>query len=308
MEINVKITKQGDKQYLIAVARDKSEQNLLESQLQQARKMEAMGTLAAGIAHDFNNVLYAITGYTELSIDLIPEGNNAKKNLGKVLQSANRAKELVQQILTFSRKAKKEKKPVSVQSILKEVGSLIRTSLPSTIEIRSDIDPECDPVMADPTQIHQIIMNLATNAYHAMEEKGGVLGLTLMRDETGSDESEISRDLAPGAYLKLIVEDTGTGIEQDSINRIFDPYFTTKAVGKGTGMGLSVVHGIVKDHGGDIRVFSEPGQGTVFHVYLPMIETGADEPEARSYEPVPKGTERILFVDDEEEIVNLSTQ
>ena len=282
--------------------------NKLQSQLQQAQKMEAIGALAGGIAHDFNNVLYAVMGYTELTMDLVPEGSKAQINLQRVMKAAGRAKEMVQQILAFSRQSKKEKKPISVQSVLKEAGNLLRTSIPSTIEIRQDIDTECDAVMADPTQIHQIIMNLATNAYHAMQETGGVLGLTLMQDEIGSDDSGVSPDLKPGAYLKLTVEDTGHGIDRDVMGKIFDPYFTTKAVGKGTGMGLSVVYGIVKEHGGDIRVYSEPGQGTAFHVYLPVIETDAAEPNAISVEPAPTGTERILFVDDEEVVVDLAQQ
>jgi len=304
-----------ERQVLFSIVHDitkrkkaEEEKNKLETQLQRAQKMEAIGALAGGIAHDFNNVLYAVMGYTELTMDLVTEGSTAQTNLQRVMKAADRAKEMVQQILAFSRQSKKEKKPISVQSVLKEAGNLLRTSIPSTIEIRQDIDTECDAVMADPTQIHQIIMNLATNAYHAMQETGGVLGLTLMQDEIGSDDLEFSPDLKPGAYLKLTVEDTGHGIDRDVMGKIFDPYFTTKAVGKGTGMGLSVVYGIVKDHGGDIRVYSEPGQGTAFHVYLPVIETDAAEPNAISVEPAPTGTERILFVDDEEVVVDLAQQ
>jgi PAS domain S-box-containing protein len=284
------------------------EQKKLEDQLRQAQKMEAIGSLAGGIAHDFNNVLYAIIGYTELSIGAVPEGSKAQSNLHEVLKAADRATDMIQQILTFSRKAEKEKKPISVQSVLKEAVNLIRTSLPSTIEIRQDIDADCDPVMADPTQIHEIIMNLSTNAYHAMRENGGVLGITLRQEEISSDDSKYDLDLNPGPYLKLTVEDTGHGIAGNVMGRIFDPYFTTKGVGEGTGMGLSVVHGIVKDHGGDIRVYSEPGKGTAFHVYLPVIETGAVERKIISTEPAPTGTERILFVDDEEQIVNMARQ
>jgi len=215
---------------------------------------------------------------------------------------------MVQQILTFSQKTEKEKKPISVQSVLKEAMNLLRTSLPSTIEIRQDIDEDCGPVMADPTQIHEIIMNLGTNAYHAMREKGGVLGITLRQEKIGSDDSKYDPNLHPGPYLKLIVEDTGHGIDTNIMEKIFDPYFTTKGVGEGTGIGLSVVHGIVMDHGGDIRVYSETGQGTAFHVYLPLIETGSVEQEIISAGPVPTGTERILFVDDEEQIVQMVQQ
>jgi len=280
----------------------------LETQLRQAQKMEAIGTLAGGIAHDFNNVLYAIIGYTELSMGAVPEGSKARSNLHEVLKAADRATDMIQQILTFSRKTEKEKKPTNVQSVLKEAVKLIRTSLPSTIEIRQDIDADCDPVMADPTQIHEIIMNLGTNSYHAMRDKGGVLGITLRQEEIGSDDSKYDLDLHPGPYLKLIVEDTGHGIAGNVMGRIFDPYFTTKGVGEGTGMGLSVVHGIVKDHGGDIKVYSEPGKGTAFHVYLPVIETGTVERKIISAGPAPTGTERILFVDDEETIVYMTQQ
>ncbi|MEA3359551.1 MAG: PAS domain S-box protein [Thermodesulfobacteriota bacterium] len=296
------------KPFIVTIFVDVTEQKKLESQLRQAQKMEAIGSLAGGIAHDFNNVLYAIIGYTELSMDAVLEGSKARRNLNEVLKAADRATDMVQQILTFSRKSEKEKKPTSVQSVLKEAVKLIRTSLPSTIEIRQYIAADCGPVMADPTQIHEVIMNLGTNAYHAMREKGGILGITLRQEEIGSDDSKYDLDLHPGPYLKLIVEDTGHGIDDNVMERIFDPYFTTKGVGEGTGMGLSVVHGIVKDHGGDIRVYSEPGKGTAFHVYLPVIETGAVERKIIPAGPAPTGTERILLVDDEETIVYMTQQ
>ena len=293
---------------LIQRKRTEEEKEKLQSQLQRAQKMEAIGTLAGGIAHDFNNVLYAIIGYTELSMDAVPEGSKARRNLQEVLKAADRAKNMVQQILNFSRNTEKEKKLISVLSVLKEAVNLIRTSLPSTIEIRQNIDADCGPVMADPTRIHEIIMNLGTNAYHAMREKGGILRITLRQDEIGSDDSKYDLDLNSGSYLKLTVEDTGHGIDSNIMEKIFDPYFTTKGVGEGTGMGLSVVHGIVRDHGGDISVYSEPGKGTAFHVYLPLIETGSVEREIISAEPVSTGTERILFIDDEEQIVQMVQQ
>jgi len=300
--------KEGKPLYLLGISADITDRKRLEGQLQQAQKMEAIGTLAGGIAHDFNNLLYAIIGYTELSMDAVPEGSRARSNLQEVLKAADRAKNMIQQILTFSRKTEKVKQPISVQSVLKEAVNLLRASLPSTIEIRQDIDADCGPVMADPTQIHEIIMNLGTNAYHAMREKGGVLGITLKQKEIGSDDSKYDPALHPGPYLKLTIEDTGHGIDSNVMEKIFDPYFTTKGVGEGTGMGLSVVHGIVKDHGGDIRAYSKPGKGTAFHVYLPVIETDTVEKKIISAEPVPTGTERILFVDDEEQIVNMTRQ
>ncbi len=292
----------------MTVFRDTTDFIKLESQLHQAQKMEAIGSLAGGIAHDFNNILFAIIGFTELSMNDLPKGSNAQENLRKVLKAADRAKDMIQQILTFSRKTEKEKKPISVQSVLKEAVNLLRTSLPSTIEIRQDVDPDCGPVMADPTRIHEIIMNLGNNSCYAMRKKGGVLEITLSQEKIGTEDSKYDPDLHPGPYLKLIVEDTGHGIAANIMEKIFDPYFTTKNVGDGTGMGLSVVHGIVMDHGGDIRVYSEPGKGTAFHIYLPLIETGSVEQEIISAGPVPTGTERILFVDDEEQIVQMVQQ
>ena len=288
--------------------RVRDEEALRESEvrLQQAQKMESIGTLAGGIAHDFNNILYSIIGYLELTMDDMPEGSLAQKNLKEVFKGAMRAKDMVQQILAFSRKADTEKKPIKVQSVVKEAIKLLRTSIPSTIEIRQNIDENCKPVLADSTQVHQVVMNLATNAYQAMREKGGLLELTLMAEEIGSDGSDL--DLDPGAYLKLTVSDTGHGMSNVVMGKIFDPYFSTKGPGEGTGMGLAVVHGIVKDHGGDIKVYSELGEGTVFHVYLPLIETRPVEPKAISAEPTLTGTERILFVDDEEPIVFMAQQ
>ena len=286
--------------------RDISEQKKLESQLHQAQKMESIGTLAGGIAHDFNNVLYSIIGYTELTMDDMPEGSLAQENLKEVFKGAMRAKDMVQQILAFSRKAQTEKKPIKVQTVVKEALKLLRTSIPTTIEIRPNIDANCGPVLADSTQIHQVVINLATNAYQAMREKGGVLELTLMEKEISSDDSDL--DLHPGTYLKLTVNDTGHGMDKAVIEKIFDPYFTTRGPGGGTGMGLAVVHGIVKSHGGDIRVYSELGEGATFNVYLPLIEARTVERETISTEPVLTGTERILFVDDEEPIVFMAQQ
>ncbi len=282
------------------------EKEKVEAQLQQSQKMEAIGTLAGGIAHDFNNVLFSIIGFTELTMDDVPEGSVALDNLQEVLNGAMRASKMVQQILAFSRNAATEKKPIKVQSVVKEAINLLRTSIPSTIEIRQDIDESCRPVLADSTQIHQVIMNLATNAYQAMLEKGGVLNVTLMEDEIGSDDPGL--DLQPGTYLKLTVSDTGHGMDDEVMRKIFDPYFSTKNPGKGTGMGLSVVHGITKDHGGDIKVTSKTGKGAAFEVYLPLIETRPVESKAATAGPLPTGTEHILLVDDEEPIVFMASQ
>ena len=299
----------GLKGYIFNLTEQKMAEEALresEEKLRQAQKMESIGTLAGGIAHDFNNVLYAIIGYTELTMDDVPEGNPAQKNLKEVFKGAMRAKDMVQQILAFSRKADTQKKPIKVQSVVKEAIKLLRTSIPSTIEIRHNIDKDCSPVMADSTQIHQVVMNLATNAYQAMREKGGVLELTLMGAEISSDDSD--PDLGPGTYLKLTVSDTGHGMDNVVIEKIFDPYFSTKGPGEGTGMGLAVVHGIVKDHGGNIEVYSKLGEGSTFSVYLPLVETRPFEPETVSVVPVLTGTERILFVDDEEALVFMTQQ
>ncbi len=286
--------------------RDITEQQRLENHLQQAQKMESIGTLAGGIAHDFNNVLHSIIGYTELTLEDLPEGSLVQKNLKEVFKGAMRAKEMVQQILAFSRKADTEKKPIKVQSVVKEAIKLLRTSIPSTIEIRQNIDAECRPVLADSTQIHQVVMNLSTNAYQAMREKGGLLELTLMEEEIGSYDSDL--DLDSGTYLKLTVSDTGHGMDSVVKEKIFDPYFTTRGLGEGTGMGLAVVHGIVKSHGGNINVYSKLDEGTTFSVYLPLIETRPVKTKIISAEPAPTGTERIIFVDDEEPIVFMAHQ
>ena len=269
---------------------DITNQEALEDRLQQAQKMEAIGALAGGIAHDFNNVLYAMIGFTELAVEDTPEGSLIRKNLNQVLQGAMRAKDMVQQILTFSRQSEAKKKPIKIQRVVKEALKLLRVSIPSTIEIRQDIDPACGPVLADQIQIHQVVMNLAINAYHAMREEGGALELRLTQEKIGPDDSDA--DLSPGTYLKLTVKDTGHGMDSALMKKIFEPYFTTKGVGEGTGMGLAMVHGIAKDHGGDIRVNSRMGEGTSFHFYLPVIETTPVEVKNLASVPARRGNDR----------------
>lgn len=278
-----------------------AERKQLETNLRQAQKMEAIGTLAGGIAHDFNNLLFPIIGYTEMTMRNLPEKSTDRNNLKEVLNATTHATDLVKQILAFSRQREQERKPIKVQTVLKEVLKLIRASLPSTIQLLQEIDKECCFVMADSTQIHQVIMNLCTNAYHSMMDKGGVLKVTLSELEISSEDFVLNPDLQPGQYLKLSVSDTGQGIEQNIVERIFDPYFTTKEQGKGSGLGLSVVHGIVKIYNGDIRLDSNPGKGTTFTVYLPVIN-GTVKPETVSSQPLQGGSERILLVDDNEQI------
>jgi PAS domain S-box-containing protein len=291
----------------VAIKRDITREIELERRLIQAQKMEAIGTLAGGIAHDFNNILFSLSGYTELALDDAERGTPLHNNLQEMLIAVNRATDLVKQILTFSRQTDQILKPLKVQTVVREVLKLIRSSLPSTIKITRNISDTCGLVMADATQIHQVAMNLLTNAYHAMEDKGGTLHVTLKEVDL---DVEALKDPAmlSGSYVCLIVADTGTGIDKSIIDRIFEPYFSTKKKEKGSGMGLATVHGIVKSYKGDITVYSEPDKGTVFHVYLPVIQSQAETEETRITSPVAGGTERILMVDDEEQIVRMIQQ
>jgi len=283
------------------------EKAVLETQLQQAQKMEAIGVLAGGIAHDFNNLLGIILGNTELALDDIPEWNPARHNMEEVLKASFRAKNVIRQLLSFSRKSEIIKKPVAIGPIIKESLNLMRSSLPTTIEIRKNISEDASTVLADPTQIHQIIVNLCTNAAHAMDKNGGILEVSL--DNLILDEKSALQytDINIGHFVCLSVTDTGCGISPELKERIFDPYFTTKDVGKGSGMGLSVVHGIVKNHNGAIFVYSEPEKGSRFKILLPAIE----EPEETQQEKIltlPTGSEKILFIDDEQALVDMGKQ
>lgn len=290
---------------IVYSAKDITKTKDLESRLRQAQKMEAIGTLAGGIAHDFNNILTPILGYSEILMESLPAGSQERANEGQVLKAANRAKELVKQILTFSRQTEQERKPVQIYLIIKEALKLLRSSLPANIEIKQYIYVDCCQVLADATQIHQVLMNLCTNAYHAMRDTGGTLTVSLSEEEITPEDYSDNLSLQTGKYIKLAVSDTGHGIDKDLIEKIFDPYFTTKKKGEGTGLGLSVVHGIVKNHHGQITVYSEPGQGTEFHVYLPCIEVQAPASLAEQQE-IPLGRqEKVLVVDDEKPIAEL---
>jgi PAS domain S-box-containing protein len=286
--------------------RAEEEKEKLEAQLLQAQKLEAIGTLAGGIAHDFNNMLQPIIGYTEMELSKLSPHDPMREGLERVLNSSLRAKELVRQILAVSRSSHDEQKTsVDISSIIKEALKLLRSSLPTSIEIRQDI--QMGVALADSTQIYQVLMNLCTNASHAMDDKG-ILEVCLspvdLSERDLADQSII--DLRPGPHLKLSVSDTGAGMDAQIMERIFDPYFTTKEVGKGSGLGLSVVHGIVKRLDGAITVKSEPGRGTTFSVYIPRVETAAAIPVETPHE-VPTGTERILLLDDEQAIVEMGT-
>lgn len=277
----------------------------LEVQLQQAQKMEAIGTLAGGIAHDFNNILSPIMLHTEMVMEDLPPDSPLQQNMKEIYRASGRARDLVRQILTFSRQQEKERVAINSSRIVKEAIKLLRSTLPSTIDIKFDIQTQQDRILADPSQVHQIIMNLCTNAAHAMEEKGGVLEVVLSDQELDSESVKIFPDLEPGRYLRLSVEDTGHGIEKPYLDKIFEPYFTTKEKGKGTGMGLALVHGIVKSYEGTVTVYSEIGQGTTFHVYIPLVEGDTGPPEQTKYmAELPKGSEHILLVDDEKVAVD----
>ena len=272
----------------------------LQAQLQQAQKMEAIGTLAGGIAHDFNNILMPLLIHTEMILEALPEDSPLVFSLDEVLKAGNRAKDLVKQILAFSRQSDEQKTYLKIKPIVEDCMKLLRSSLPSTIQIRLNIETQegTDTVYADPTQVHQVLMNLCTNAYHAMRENGGTLEVSLAAINIDSNTTTYFPDLIPGTYHRLSVRDTGCGMEKEIMDRIFDPYFTTKEKGEGTGLGLSVVHGIVKNHEGEITIESELGKGTVFHVFLPVAEIEG-ETEIKEVVEIPGGNERVLFVDDE---------
>ncbi|MCP4575951.1 MAG: PAS domain S-box protein [Deltaproteobacteria bacterium] len=285
---------------------DITERKKMETQLQQSQKMEAMGTLAGGIAHDFNNILFPIVGYAEMiSEDLAPD-SVTYAHINLILESAIHARALVKQILTFSRQRKQELKPLKADIIIRETLKLMRSSLPSTIELNQNVAKDCGLIMADPTEIHQIVMNLCTNAYHAMEDAGGRLDVRLNRVELTSEQIP-DLHMPPGPYLYLSVSDTGAGMDAEVLKRIFDPYYTTKKKGKGTGLGLSVVHGIVHHYGGEIHVQSD-GKGSVFKVFLPLIKSENKTFEIESDSNIPKGHGKILLVDDEAYILNLEEQ
>ena len=288
----------------LVIYEDITQTRRLERQLRQAQKMEAIGTLAGGIAHDFNNILSAILGYTELARNSLIDGTKAKADFEEVLKAGHRAKDLVKQILTFSRQAAGEPVPLQMSLVIKEVLKLLRSSLPTTIEMRQDITAS-GKVLADPTQIHQVVMNLCTNAYHAMGEEGGVLEIKLSEVVLDPEFAAQLPDLSPGPYMLLTVGDTGHGIDKAIMTRIFEPYFTTKEMDRGTGLGLSMVHGIVTSYGGAITVDSEPGEGTTFHVYLPMIEHVEEMDAVEAEKPLPTGHERILLVDDDPVVADI---
>lgn len=291
----------------LLVIRDISDRKKLEDQLRQAQKMEAIGTLAGGIAHDFNNVLLPIMGHAEMLMMGLPPDSHIQYNLKQIYEASNRAKDMIKQIMAFSRKDIQEKKPVRLGPIVSDTVKLLRGSIPTTIDIKYDIKTDADTVMANSTQIHQVLLNLCTNAAYAMREKGGILQVELDDYILDTDHSVKFNLLIPGKYLRLTVKDTGLGIEKEVVEKIFEPYFTTKKTGEGTGMGLAVVHGIVLDHKGDISVETESGKGTEFIILLPPYRATEDhkDPVIEGSTEIVRGNERILLVDDEKIVVDV---
>ncbi len=292
-----------------AIREAEKEKNALAEQLRQSQKMEAIGTLAGGIAHDFNNILAAILGYTQLNLRNPRCDDKLRKNLQHVLAAAGRAKDLVRQILMYSRKGDEARDLIHIHRVIMEAIALLKKTIPVTVTIREQIDPLTGRILANSTQIHQVVMNLCTNAYHALPEQGGIIDIRL--DPLALDGEDVDRlpDLKPGRYARLTVTDNGTGIPADIIERIFDPFFTTKKHGEGTGMGLAVTQGIVQSHQGAISVSSDTGQGTSFEVFFPLAAPSAGEEEpVEDRADSPRGHERILLVDDEDVLVNLGKE
>ena len=304
----------GKPLYFISLVQDitkhkqaEAEKKKIESQLLHAQKMEAIGTLAGGIAHDFNNILSVIIGNTEIlsfGEDIDPSVRNG---LEQILAASQRAKQLVSQILAISRNGKQEKILINLKPIIKETLEFLRASLPTLIQLRHRLEPDAGTIMAEPSQMQQVLMNLCVNAGHAMEKDGGVLQIDLSNAALTQEDTRFDPKVEPGDFVKLTVSDTGHGMEPPVLQRIFDPYFTTKELGKGTGLGLTAVHGIVTSHGGMIRVDSEVGKGTTFTIFLPRA-MGFEKVEDKPRQPLPMGTEKILFVDDEKVLADLGRQ
>ncbi len=289
----------------LGIGRDITRELMMEAQLRQSQKMEAIGTLAGGIAHDFNNILSAVIGYSELTLAYLKDDEKPRLYSAEILKAAERARELVNRILIFSRQSEHQKQLITPKHIIMDTLKLLRASLPSTIEIVDEVKSDSF-LLADPTQIHQIIMNLCTNAGYAMKARSGILKVTLDDFEADEEFAMRHQEIKPGQYLKLAIFDSGDGIPDEIVDRIFDPFFTTKPQGEGTGLGLSVVHGIVKSMEGLITASSQAGKGTTFTVYLPVTTLNVprdDEPTPR--QDVPGGSERVLLVDDEEALVKV---
>jgi PAS domain S-box-containing protein len=298
--------KEGNLEYIRGFLLDVTEQRKLETQLRQSQKMEAIGTLAGGIAHDFNNILSGIFGYAQLAEMSLEDKDKARKNIQQVVKGAQRASLLVQQILTFSRQAENKKQPLKLFLIVKEAIDFLRSSIPATIEIQEKISSKAI-ILADQTQAYQVVINLCTNAYHAMRDSGGILSIELDDIEITQQNHSMDNSYLPGHYVKLEIKDTGHGMDEKTLERIFDPYFTTKATDKGTGLGLAVVNGIVKNYNGFIKIYSEVGHGSIFQIFWPIVGNKSAHIVLKKKETgLPKGTEQIMLVDDEPAILETS--
>jgi signal transduction histidine kinase/ActR/RegA family two-component response regulator len=306
LELRVQERTRELKQAYDQLKKETEDRQHAEGQLRRMQKLEALGTLAGGIAHDFNNILAGIIGFAEMVLEDIPTGSPEHRRIGLVLKGAYRGRDLVRQILTFSRQAEHNKKPMLLSSIVEEAMKLLRPTLPSTIELIYRNPDSGGRILADTAQMHQVVMNLCTNAAHAMRDRGGILDIEIAH-ASFTDDSLPMPEMTAGDYVILKVSDTGTGMESDVQDQIFDPFFTTKKEGEGTGLGLSVTYGIIKDHHGYIAVDSTPGKGSTFVIYMPRIEDSAAVDDEKG-ELAPGGLERILFIDDEDMLVELNKQ
>ncbi|MEQ2007319.1 MAG: ATP-binding protein [Limisphaerales bacterium] len=306
--LNVRVVRdaQGEPQFFEGTCVDVTERRQLEDQLRESQKMEAIGQLAGGIAHDFNNILGAILGNAEL-VKVMPAGSReAGECLDSIVTASRRAGDLVQQILAFSRRQEQKRQPLQLHLTVREALKLMRATVPAAIEFKTSVAIS-PTVLADPTQIHSVTMNLCTNAWHAMKDRPGTLTVELAETEVDEPFARVHPDLRPGRYVRLTVTDTGAGMDAATLQHIFEPLFTTKPVGEGTGLGLAVVHGIMKNHDGGIVVRSQPGRGTMFALYFPVFEAEVVEAPAAP-QPIPRGTgQHILFVDDEEPLARMGT-
>jgi PAS domain S-box-containing protein len=308
MEVRSQLVDFGDFQCILGIALDYTEMRKMEAQISREQKMEALGALAGGIAHDFNNILTGIIGYTEIALTKASSGGDIAGLLAEILQGGFRAKELVAQILAFSSQKEQENKPVQVNLIVKEALKLLRASVPSTIEFQSRIQEEPTVVVCNPTQFHQVVMNLCTNAAQSMDRDGGELGVRLSALDVEEQSVAKSLGIKPGPYVHLTVSDTGGGMDKETMERIFEPYFTTKDETGGTGLGLWVVHSIVKGLGGAVKVYSEKGQGAIFHLYLPRVESSEIKTAPEEKNDIPEGCEHILLVDDELVVLEITEE
>jgi PAS domain S-box-containing protein len=297
----------GTPRHLVAQIQDitgrkraEDQRKKLEEQLRQAQKMEALGTLAGGTAHEFNNILGIIIGYSDLAKLELPPGHFVARHLEEVLKASQRAKEIVQQILTFTRQQKDQRELILLQPIVADAVKLVRTTLPNEVVVVTDIEPDASAILGNPTQIHQVIFNLCTNAWHAMKNGAGLIRITQRTVRLEESAPPPHPALHPGPYVRLSIEDNGNGMDAATLARIFEPFFTTKGPGKGTGLGLAVVHGILQAHDGAVVVQSQPGEGTTFHLYFPAELAAPAHPSTAGPDSIPAGAgQHILVVDDE---------